>query len=183
VRQRALGVSAIHFCQGKGSVSPFLNLLNHRGDLGGRQPWFDDHSASRRLGAAALGARAVWQDKARRGTVVRRGARRPLLLGSSQLAGENNTVPYSSESASLRGGGQPAPRSKCVPQWRHYARQSTKGKLRQRGAHYCRQLLESAAAAKVRRLLRWCLESSKNEAPESRQEGMEWVCGVRSAEC
>jgi hypothetical protein len=171
---RALGVSATHFCQGKGSVSLFLKFLNHRSDLGGASSGL---TTTRRVGAAAWALGAVWQDKARRGTVVRRGASRPLL-GSSQLAGENNTAPYSSEEEEAsQPASQPAPRSKCGPQWRHYARQPTKGKLRQRSAHYC-QLLESAAAAKVRRL-RWCLESSRNEALESRQEGM----GVRSAEC
>jgi len=81
---RALGVSATHFCQGKGSVSLFLKFLNHRSDLGGASRGL---TTTRRVGAAAWALVAVWQDKARRGTVVRRGASRPLL-GSSQRAGE-----------------------------------------------------------------------------------------------
>jgi hypothetical protein len=76
---RALDVTATHLCQGKGSVSLFLNFFlshhYHRGDLGGASCGFDDHSASR---STNMGARAVWQDKARMGTVARRGARRPF---------------------------------------------------------------------------------------------------------
>jgi hypothetical protein len=102
--------------------------------------------------------------------------RQEAILGSSQLARENNTAQHSTaqhssdEQASQPQGPNAFPNGGTALGNRRRA--SCGGEV----LIVVNTRVESAAAAEVRRL-RWCLESSKNEAPDER----EWVCGVRGA--